>query len=232
MTTSGDAVLVHGAWSSPADWRWVEDLLVERGVSVNALDLPSHRSPHGTKADDVGLLRDAVAAAAGPTVVAGWSYGGGLLTDLDVDGLDVVRLVYVASIPWLPPSDEQEPAPAGDPDLTHIVFGEDGTMVLDNDWFPDSDPTMATMPPEVMDHLRSHPRRPMSLDAALAPAERAAWREVDTTVILGRTDALISEAQRQWAIDTIPDVRVIDCDHFIPFRQPQAIVNTITEALP
>lgn len=231
MATSGDAVLVHGAWSSPADWRWVEDLLVDGGVRVNALDLPSHRSPHATRAVDVALLRDAVAGAPGPTVVAGWSYGGGVLTDLDVDGLDIVRLVYVSSIPGLPPTDDAEPAPAGDLDLTHIVFGEDGTTVLDNDWFPDSDPTMATMPSEVIDHLRSHPRRPMSLDAALAPAERAAWRDVDTTVILGRTDALTSEAQRRWAIDTIPDVRVVDSDHFIPFRQPQAIVDAIIEAL-
>lgn len=230
MATPGDAVLVHGAWSSPADWRWVEELLVERGVTVNALDLPSHRGAHAGRADDVALLHDAVADAAGPTVAVGWSYGGDLLTDLDVTGLVIARFVYVACVPGGPPSADQAP-PSGDPDLTHIVFGDDGTMVLDNDWFPDSDPSMAAMPPEVMNHLRSHPRRPMSLDAALAPTERSSWRDVDTTVVLGLADPLVSEAQRQWAIQTIPDVRVIDCDHFILFRRPQAIVDAIVEAL-
>jgi len=227
MATSGDAVLVHGGWGVPADWRWVEDPLVERGISVNALDLPSHRSPHATKADDVGLLRDAVAGAPGPTVVAGWSYGGTVLTDLDVDGLDVVRLVYVASVPWR----VNEPAPVGEIDFSHVVFNDDGTAVLDNDWFPDSAPEAPTMPADVIDHFRSHPRRPISIDAWGAPPERAAWQDVDTTVILGRDDDSIPEAQRQWAIDTIPDVRIVDCDHFIPFRQPGAIVDAITEAL-
>ena len=46
---AGNVVLVHGAWSSPADWRWVEDLLINAGVSVNALDLASHRFGDATR---------------------------------------------------------------------------------------------------------------------------------------------------------------------------------------
>lgn len=228
---SGDVVLVHGAWGNPADWRWVEELLVGRGILVNALDLASHRSPSATRADDVDQLRQAVAGAAGPSVVAGWSYGGAVITDLDVDGLDLARLVYVASVPGLPPSVEDDPVPAGEIDLSHIRFSDDGTAVLDNDWFLESDPAVASMTVEVIDHLKSHPRRPIALGAWADPQARAAWREVDTTVILGRDDEMIGDAQRQWTIEAIPDVRLVDCDHFVPFRLPEVIVEVVTEAL-
>lgn len=177
-------------------------------------------------------LAEAVAAASGPTVVVGWSYGGTVITDLDVDQVSVTRLVYVSAIPGLPPSEDREPAPSMELDLTHIVFGDDGTAVLDNDWFVNSDPAVASMPAEVIDHLRSHPRRPIALAAVLAPPVRAAWREVDTTVILGSADELVSEAQRRWVMGVIGDVRVVDSDHFIPLRHPEVIVEAITEALP
>ncbi len=228
---TGGAVLIHGAWSCPADWRWVEELLVEHGVSVDALDLESHRRADATRADDVAQVAAAVAAAAGPTVVVGWSYGGSVITDLDLAGLDVARLVYVASVPGVPPGDEQGPPSAGDPDLSHISFGDDGTMVLDDRWFTTSDPAVATMPAAVVEHLRSHPRRPVALGAVIAPQERAAWRGTGTTVILGRDDELVSEAQRRWAVDTIDDVRVVDCDHFIPFRRPDLVTDAIIAAL-
>ena len=118
-----------------------------------------------------------------------------MITDLDIDGLDVARLVYVASVPGVAQSDRLQPAPTADPDLTHIVFGDDGTMVLDNDWFVTSDPAVATLPAEVIEHLRSHPRRPVALGAVLAPQERTAWRDVGTTVILGGHDESVPEAR-------------------------------------
>lgn len=227
----GDVILVHGAWSNPADWRWVEERLAQSGVSVHALDLASHRSADATRADDVKQVAGAVAAASGPTVVVGWSYGGSVMTDLDVGGLGIARLVYFSAIPGLPPSDEQEPAPSMEVDVSHIAFGDDGTAVLDNDWFVDADPAVATMSPEVIEHLRSHPRRPITLEAVLAPQVRAAWRDVDTTVILGSTDELISEEQRRWVIDAIPDVRVAACDHFILWRHPELIAEAVIEAV-
>src|SRR4029450_5058998 len=40
----GTAVLVHGMWSSPADWRWVAERLRDNDVQVVIPDLPSHRT--------------------------------------------------------------------------------------------------------------------------------------------------------------------------------------------
>lgn len=228
---TGDAVLVHGAWSCPQDWRWVEELLVDRGVTVRALDLPSHRRSDATRADDVEHVARAIAAGSGPTVAVGWSYGGSVLTDLDLTGLAVARLVYVSSIPGLPPSQEPQPPPGPDPDLTHVVFGDDGTMVLDDEWFLTSDPAVATMPAAVVEHLRSHPRRSVALAALIAEPTRAAWRDVDTVVLLGRDDDLVGDRQRRWVDDQLRDVRVVDSDHFVLFRRPDLVADSVTEAL-
>jgi hypothetical protein len=38
----GTAVLVHGAWSSPADWRWVAARLHAQDIATVIPDLPSH----------------------------------------------------------------------------------------------------------------------------------------------------------------------------------------------
>ena len=222
-------ILVHGAWSSPADWRWVEEPLVERGLDVVALDLVSHRDATATRADDVEQVAAAVAGAPTPPVVVGWSYGGSVLTDLDLTSLRVARLVYVAAVPGLPPGDDHVAPPDAEVDVSHLVFGEDGTVVLDDEWFVGSDPAVATLPAPVVDHLRSHPRRPVPLEALVAPPVRAAWRDADTTVLLGASDELIGDAQRRWTRETILDTRIVDSDHFILMRRPQAIVDTVLE---
>lgn len=229
-TMSYEVILVHGAWSSPADWHWVEGLLVERDTQVNALDLVSHRRGDATRADDVEQLTAAVVSASTPPIVVGWSYGGSVITDLNVAQLNISRLIYVSSVPGLPPPEEQAAPPVPDIDVSHLVFGDDGTVVLDNDWFPTSDPAAATMPVNVIDHFRSHPRRPASLQALVAPQSHTAWRHANTTVLVGASDETISDAQRQWAIETIPDTQVVDCDHFIPMRQPEIIVDAIFQA--
>lgn len=228
---SGNVVLVHGAWSSPSDWHWVRDLLIEHGVRVDVPDLASHRVPGATHADDVDQVSQLLAAAPGPVVVAGWSYGGSVLTDLDVSTLDIQRLIYVAAVPGVPPADPVGDAPPVELDLSHLLFSDDGTVVLDNDWFVTSDPVMDTLPPEVVEHFRTHPRRPLPVDAALAPPVRTAWREVATTVILGRADPLCPEPRQEWVKHVVEDTRIVDSDHFIPFRRPDLVAGIILEAL-
>ena len=227
---SGTVVLIHGAWSGPADWRWVLDALPV-DVRTEAVDLVSHRRSDAHRSDDVAQIADVITAAGPPVVVVGWSYGGSILSDLPAGDLGVRRLIYVSAVPSAPPDDHTGPPPGPDPDTTHLVFADDGTVTLDNDWFLTSDPAVATMAPVVVEHLRAHPRRPMSLNAVLEPPSGAAWREISTTVVVGAADELITDAQRSWATAHIADTRVTDCDHFIPFRQPELIATAASEAL-
>jgi pimeloyl-ACP methyl ester carboxylesterase len=92
------AVLVHGAWSSPADWRWVAECLQAQGVETVIPDLPSHWHRSADPSDDVQQVQAEIRAAAPPVTVAGWSYGGAVIGDLPDTG-PIGHLVYIASIP-------------------------------------------------------------------------------------------------------------------------------------
>lgn len=225
----GTAVLVHGAWSNPADWRWVVEAL-PADLDAVAVDLPSHRRGDATRADDVAEVAAAVADSMPPVVVMGWSYGGAVLTDLPAASLGVRRLLYVASVPGVPPDDPATPAPDAPADLSHVLLG-DGTAVLDNDWFLTSDPAVMTLPEDVVTHLRAHPRRPVSVTAILQPPQRAAWREVDTTVLIGASDDLVPAAQQVWVLANVQDTRLVNCDHFLIFREPRLLAAAILESL-
>lgn len=51
------------------------------------------------------------------------------------------------------------------------------------------------------------------------------------TVLLGEEDELVPDVRRQWARQQF-DVRIIDCDHFLPFREPAIVAEVVLEALP
>jgi pimeloyl-ACP methyl ester carboxylesterase len=223
----GSAVLVHGRWGNPGDWQWVRRLLENQGVRVGAPDLSSHRLILAGLAEDANDVRAAIRGCSAPVVVVGWSYGGkviGLAAEVESS---VIRLIYVADVP-MPSGDEVDDL-SWIQDDPHVIVGDDGMFVLDNDWWLNEE-AGATFPPEVVDHLRRNPRRPISL-AAMRPQTSTAWRTIPTTVLLGRADQLVSEKERRWASDNLADVRVLETDHFVAFRQPEAISDAVIEAL-
>lgn len=108
-------LLLHGYSSSPRDWADLPDRLAEAGWAVRVPLLPGH----GTHPDDLAAttnddLRaavraeyDALAARHGRVVVAGFSMGGALATELAADR-EPERLVLVAPYyrvtrPWFSP---------------------------------------------------------------------------------------------------------------------------------
>lgn len=224
----GAAVLVHGAWSNPDDWRWVAALLEADGVEVRAVDLPSHRSTAATRADDVAEVEAAIRAVGSPVVVVGWSYGGTVIDGLDVDRLGVIRLVYAAIFPTGPAADDAPPP--HEMDLSHVVFLDEGTCVLDDDWWLAQE-EVGSLPPEVQAHLHDHRRRPFALGAWAEGEPTCPWRQVATTLVLGRSDTTQSPAQQAWAVDRFDDVRIIDSDHFVLWRAPEVLAGVVVEAL-
>jgi pimeloyl-ACP methyl ester carboxylesterase len=220
------AILVHGAWSSPADWRWVAACLQEQGIATVTPDLPSHRSRWADRSDDVREVEEAIHAAAPPVVVAGWSYGGGVLSDLaDTGGAG--RLVYVASIPGpVEAGSAQEPADLES--FPHLLFPDEETLVLDNDWWL-ATPEVKAFPAEVIDHLHEHPRRPITKSAVRAPPVREAWRTVPATILLGRSDSLMTDEELEYARAHFGDVRVVEGDHFLLLLQPELVAGVIAE---
>ena len=92
MTALPNIVLVHGAWADGSSWSAVIERLQADGFRVTAPQFPMTRL-----ADDVARLRQVLARQNGPTLVAGHSYGGQIITALGTDAPNVVGLVYIAA---------------------------------------------------------------------------------------------------------------------------------------
>src|SRR5207253_8839015 len=81
-------VLVHGAWADGSSWSAVIERLQADGYNVTAPQFPL-----SALADDVARLRQVLARQDGPTIVAGHSYGGQIMTALGADARNDVGLV-------------------------------------------------------------------------------------------------------------------------------------------
>jgi pimeloyl-ACP methyl ester carboxylesterase len=92
MTAQPNIVLVHGAWADGSSWSAVIERLQASGYHVTAPQFPMT-----SIADDVARLRQVMDFQDGPTIVAGHSYGGQIMTSLGTDAPNVVGLVYIAA---------------------------------------------------------------------------------------------------------------------------------------
>jgi pimeloyl-ACP methyl ester carboxylesterase len=223
----GSAVLVHGSWGNPGDWQWVRRLLEDRDVSVSVPDLPSCRSTSAGLTEDADTVRRAIQSSPAPVVAVGLSYGGRVISMAAAEETSVTHLIYVGDVPR-PASNEDEDVSWIEED-PHIVVHDDGTYVLDNDWWLNEE-AGTTFPAQVVEHLRRNPRRPQSMAATQAQTA-AAWQNIRTTVLLGREDQLVPDEDRRWANDNLDDVRLLETDHFMLFRQPEVISQVVLEAL-
>ena len=92
MNTRPDIVLVHGAWADGSSWSGVIERLQADGYHVS-----SPQFPLTSLADDVARLREVLDHQDGPTIVAGHSYGGQVMTAMGQDAPNVAGLVYIAA---------------------------------------------------------------------------------------------------------------------------------------
>jgi len=224
---NGTAVLVHGGWSNPHDWRWVVERLDAAGVAAIAPDLPSHRGH--ARADDVALVDALVAEAEPPVVAVGWSYGGTVISEL-TETVKLERLVYVAAIPRPSEPVPGDEPPRASPNLSHVLLPDEQTCVIDDAWFI-AGGSGEEFSPEVIEHLRGHPRRASDIAAFVSPPTREAWRDVPATILLGRSDKLLPAPVQEWTAAHFDDVRFVDEGHYLPFVRPDAVADVIVSAL-
>ena len=92
MSDKPNVVLVHGAWADGSSWSDVIQTLQASGFTVTAPQFPET-----SLAADVARLRQVLRRQTGPTIVAGHSYGGQIMTALGTDASNVVALIYVAA---------------------------------------------------------------------------------------------------------------------------------------
>src|SRR2546421_12282714 len=131
MSKLPNIVLVHGAWADGSSWSAVIERLQRDGFNVTAPQFPLTKL-----SDDVARLRQVLARQNGPTIVAGHSYGGQIMTALGKDAPNVAGLVYIAAFGL----DEGESLGAllaqgpGTPSPAHLIIDKQGFG-----WLPEDD---------------------------------------------------------------------------------------------
>jgi pimeloyl-ACP methyl ester carboxylesterase len=218
-------VLVHGAWADGSCWSVVIESLQADGHNVTAPQFPETST-----ANDVARLRQVLARQTGPTVVAGHSYGGQIMTALGSDAPHVVGLVYIAAFGL----DEGEslgallgagpPTPA----LAHLIVDDQGFGWLPEDDFvghfaADVDPDKARVMHAV--------QQPIAMTTFEYVMGVPAWKSLPTWYLVAENDeAIPPDAERQFAARMGATTVEVSSSHLPMVSHPESVTQLIQQA--
>ncbi len=225
MSALPNVVLVHGAWADGSSWSAVVERLQADGYNVTAPQFPLT-----ALADDVARLRQVLAVQDGPTVVAGHSYGGQIMTALGTDAPNAVGLAYVAAFGL----DEGEsigallaqgpPTPA----LAHLVIDAQGFAWLPEDDFvnhfaADVDPVKARVMYAV--------QQPLAANALQEVMGAPAWKSLPSWYMVADGDqAIPPDAERLFAKRMGATTVEVPTNHVAMVSHPDEVVTLIERA--
>lgn len=225
MATLPNIVLVHGAWADGSSWSAVAERLQADGYTVTAPQFPLT-----SLVDDVARLREVLARQHGPTLVAGHSYGGQIITALGADAPNVIGLVYIAGFGL----DEGEsigallkqvpPTPA----IAHLDVDKQGFAWLPEEDFvghfaADVDPVKARVMFAV--------QQPLSISALDEVMGVPAWKSLPTWFMVADGDQTIPpEAERLFAKRMGATTVEISSNHVAMVSHPDDVLKLIETA--
>ncbi|MBO3086091.1 alpha/beta fold hydrolase [Cellulomonas fengjieae] len=232
-TTAQTIVLVHGAYADSSSWNGSIDALREAGHRVVAVANPLR----GLESDG-DYLRSVLEGIEGPIVVAGHSYGGAVMSHAADGNTNVTALVYVASFlaevgeSLLELVEKFPGAQLGGAAVATPYRSADGTtqteLTIDPARFPDL--FGADVDRAVAERM-AVTQRPFALAAFTAPATRAAWRSIESWVLLAAQDlAIPAELSRFMAERADAHLVEVDASHAVSVSQPGAVTDIILEA--
>jgi pimeloyl-ACP methyl ester carboxylesterase len=225
MSVRPNIVLVHGAWADGSSWSAVIERLQAGGYHVTAPQFPLT-----ALADDVARLRQVLAFQDGPTVVAGHSYGGQIMTALGTDAPNVAGLVYIAAFGLdqgesLGALLSQEPVT---PALAHLITDKQGFGWLSEDDFvnhfaADVDPVKARVMYAVQQALAGS----AFTDVMGVPA----WKTLPSWYLVAADDqALPPDAERLFASRMGATTVEIPSSHVAMVSHPGDVAQLIETA--
>jgi pimeloyl-ACP methyl ester carboxylesterase len=216
---------VHGAWADGSCWSAVIERLQASGYSVTAPQFPE-----SSLAADVARLRQVLERQDGPTIVAGHSYGGQIMTALGTDAPNVVGLVYIAAFGL----DEGESigalAQAGPPTpaLAHLEIDKQGYAWLPEDDFvnhfaADVDPVQARVMFAV--------QQPLATSTFGDVMGVPAWKSHPTWFLVAANDeAIPPDAERQFAGRMGATTVEVPSSHVAMVSHPDEVAQLIETA--
>ena len=225
MTTRPNIVLVHGAWADGSSWSLVIERLQAEGYHVTAPQFPLT-----SLADDVARLRQVLDVQDGPTVVAGHSYGGQIITAMGADAPNVAGLVYIAAFGL----DEGESLGAllsqgpVTPALAHLSTDKQGFAWLSEDDFvnhfaADVDPVKARVMYAVQQGLAGS----AFTDVMGVPA----WKSQPSWYLVASNDeAIPPAAERQFGGRMGATTIEVPSSHVAMVSHPDEVVRLIESA--
>ncbi|GAA0467399.1 hypothetical protein Ade02nite_88760 [Paractinoplanes deccanensis] len=213
-------LLVHGAWHGPAVFDKLRAELDKLGHTSRAIKLPtSGPEPRGGMLDDAAVVREAIAAIDGPTVVVAHSYGGIPVTEAAA-APTVEHLVYLAAYQL----DQGEsmfgfhgaPEPAETEGLFPIIDNPRTSLYAD---LPD-DEAEAAVAQLVGQRLQSFCDR--------VTAEPA-WRSIDSTYIVCEQDQAIPVPEQERMAARAKNVRRMPTSHSPFLSRPAELAAVLDE---
>ena len=231
--TKPTVVLVHGAFADSSSWNGVIALLTSDGYSVIAAANPL-RGLHA----DAEYLRSVLDSVNGPTVVAGHSYGGTVMSEAADGHPQVTALVYVAS--FSPEEGESTgelaakfPGNELGPALNAVPFttadGQNATdLYIQQDKFRE---VFAADVPHDVAELMAVTQRPIVAGALEEKATHTAWKTIPTWNLVTTQDlAVPAQSQRFMAQRAKSHTVEVDASHAVTVSQPDAVARLIDEA--
>jgi pimeloyl-ACP methyl ester carboxylesterase len=225
MSEQPNIVLVHGAWADGSSWSGVIRLLQKAGYNVTAPQFPL-----SALGDKVARLRQVLAAQTGPSLVAGHSYGGQIVTALGADAPNVVGLVYISGFALDAGETiggllaQGQPTPA----LAHLRIDEKGFAWLPQDDFvhhfaADVDPIEANVMYAV--------QQPLSTTALEDVMGTPAWKNVPTWYAVAQNDEVIPpDVERLFAKRMGATVTELTSGHVGMVSHPDEVASLIQTA--
>jgi len=226
MNKTPNIVLVHGAWAEGSCWSAVIRALQEEDYTVTAPQFAET-----SLAADVARLRQVLRRQSGPTILAGHSYGGQIMTALGTDAPNVAALVYIAafaleqgeSLGALLGSGPPSPA------LAHLMVDEQGFGWLPEEDFvghfaSDVDPKTARVLCAVQQGL--------SMSTFEDVMGMPAWKSFPTSYLVATNDeALPPDAQRMFAKRMGARTVEVPSSHLAMVSHPNDVVALIESAI-
>jgi pimeloyl-ACP methyl ester carboxylesterase len=225
MNTRPNIVLIHGAWAEGSCWSGVIERLQADGYHVTAPQFPLT-----ALADDVARLRQVLNLQDGPTIIAGHSYGGHVITALGSDAPNVAGLVYIAAFGL-----DQGESLGGllsrgpvTPALAHLSTDKQGFGWLSEDDFVrhfagDVDPVKAKVLYAV--------QQPIAMSIFEEPMGVPAWKSLPSWYLVATEDqALPPDAERLFASRMGATTVEIPSSHVAMVSHPSEVAQLIGTA--
>ena len=219
-----NVVLVHGAFADGSGYKALYETLTKQGYQVTVV-----QNPLTSLEDDVAATAIALDKQDGPTILAGHSWGGAVITEAG-NHANVAALVYIAAfqpdhgesaLQWfqtIPPAPENGVLP---PDEKGIVY-------YDKDKYHAG--FCADLSKKEADFMYAS-QGAFYAKAFTTPISKAAWRNKPTFGIVATEDkSIVPDIQRNMYKRSNTKVTEMKGSHAVYISQPEKVSAVIIEA--